>query len=181
MRINNRRYIGCKTKLLDFIEETIDKYIKDGEFSTFADIFAGTGVVANLYANKGYEVIVNDLLYSNVVVYNALLGNGVIRDEVINKSLTFFNNLSGDSLEDNYFSKIYANKYFALNDSKKIGYIRDYIEEHKSDYTDREYFYLISCLLYSCDKIANTVGHFESFLKKTPSDKKLYLEKFERI
>jgi len=40
MKINNRRYIGCKTKLLDFIENTISEYTF-GKGSTFADILLG--------------------------------------------------------------------------------------------------------------------------------------------
>lgn len=47
MKINNRRYIGCKTKLLDFIENSIDAYNFE-QGSVFADIFAGTGVVGHL-------------------------------------------------------------------------------------------------------------------------------------
>lgn len=178
MKINNRRYVGCKTKLLSFIDETIKEYYY-GDKMVFADIFAGTGVVGNHFANFGYKVIFNDLLYSNYVVYMALLGDGQIRDELINKEINLFNTLDSSKLEDNYFSKIYGNKYFSINDSKKIGFIRDYIEYNKDIYTKREYYYLITILIYSCDKIANTVGHFESFLKKKPDEKGLYLEKIE--
>lgn len=63
LTINNRRYIGSKTKLLDAIYFETIKRIK-GNF-TFADIFAGTGVVAYKFASEGYPVVVNDILYSN--------------------------------------------------------------------------------------------------------------------
>ena len=178
MKINNRRYIGCKTKLLDFIYDNVAKYNFPKD-SVVADIFAGTGVVAYRFALEGYKTILNDTLYSNYVIYKTIFSNERIRENIINQALDLFNSLDADKLGDNYFSNIYANKYFSYNDAKKIGYIRDYIEDHKNDYLEREYYYLISCLIYACDKIANTVGHFESFLKKVPVEHGVKLVKFE--
>ncbi len=178
MKINNRRYIGCKTKLLSFIYDTISMY-EFPEGSVFADIFAGTGVVANEFANKGFKTILNDTLYSNYVIYQALLGKGTLNIELLRNIIDYFNSVDSNDLEDNYFSKVYGNKYFSMNDSKKIGFIRDYIEINKKKFTAREYYYLVSCLIYACDKIANTVGHFESFLGKKPEDKGVVLELFE--
>ena len=66
LEINNRRYIGSKNSLLSNIDTVIKKYYKDNNF-VLADVFAGTGVVGNYFANKGSKVIVNDLLYSNFV------------------------------------------------------------------------------------------------------------------
>lgn len=179
MKINNRRYIGCKTKLLDFIFETVNELYPVNEYSTFADIFAGTGVVAYKFAEQGYKTILNDTLYSNYVVYQALLGNGVLRNNLLSDTLVKLNNINAGQLQENYFSHIYAYKYFSLNDAKKIGYIRDYIEENKLHFSEREYYYLIASLLYASDKIANTVGHFESFLKREPTEQGVHLEMFE--
>ncbi len=178
MKINNRRYIGCKTKLLDFIYDSISEF-NYAKGSTIADIFAGTGVVAYRFALEGYKTILNDTLYSNYVIYKTIFSNEELRDQIIEENLHYFNSLNPNELNDNYFSNIYGNKYFSLNDAKIIGYIRDYIEENKSFYNEREYFYLISCLIYACDRIANTVGHFESFLKKEPIEHGVHLLKFE--
>ena len=177
MKINNRRYIGCKNKLLDFVYNTVTSLGYDNT-NSFADIFAGTGVVAYKFAENGYKTILNDILYSNYVIYKALFGKEKIRADLMQQEITYFNELDPNTLSDNYFSTVYGNKYYSLNDSKKIGFIRDYIEDNKNKYNDREYYYLISCLIYSIDKTANTVGHFESFLKKTPKDKGVKLELF---
>ena len=48
--INNRRYLGNKYKLLDFIRGTIDAECQD--ITTVADIFAGTGSVASAFSEK---------------------------------------------------------------------------------------------------------------------------------
>ena len=69
LNIENRRYIGNKSKLLKFIEEAINQ--EEIEFKTFGDVFSGTGVVAEYFLNKDKEIFVNDLLFSNFVVYKA--------------------------------------------------------------------------------------------------------------
>lgn len=178
MKINNRRYIGNKTKLLDFIYESIVK-LGYGKENTFFDVFAGTGVVANYFANNGYKTILNDNLYSNAVTYNAFLGNGIIDQNKITAYLNKYNNLDATKLEENYFSKTYGEKYFSSNDAKIIGYIRDDIERNKDNLNEREYFYLITTLMYTTDRIANTVGHFESYLNKQPTDKGVVLKELE--
>ena len=167
--INNRRYIGNKHKLLPYILNDITNNILTEQYS-FADLFAGTGVVAHSIAKKGNPVIVNDILYSNMVAYKAWLSDKEYREDKITELISYFNNLNYSEINDNYFSEIYGNKYFSCNDAKKIGYIRDFIESNKKNYTEREYFILLTILLYATDKIANTVGHFEYFLKKQPVD-----------
>lgn len=169
IKINNRRYIGNKTKLLEHIYENVPRSFVPEE-TVFADFFAGTGTVADFFAQKKFKIIVNDTLYSNYVAYMAWFSNLEFDIEVIEKYITFFNAIEGQNIEDNYFSEIYSGKYFSFNDAKKIGYIRDYIENIKGLIKEREYYILLSSLLYVTDKIANTVGHFEYFLKKPPVD-----------
>ena len=178
MKINNRRYIGNKSKLLEFIYQNIIELGYDNS-NTFFDVFAGTGVVASYFADKGYRTILNDNLYSNKIVYETFLGEGSIDKIKIKEIINTLNKLDYKDLSDNYFSSVYGNKYFSNNDAKKIGYIRDYIEEIKEQLTYREYCYLITSLMYATDKIANTVGHFESFLNKTPIDKNIEMQELE--
>lgn len=174
--INNRRYIGSKKSLLNQIQKVILEYYGE-EKCTIADIFGGTGVVAEHFMNQGYDVIVNDFLYSNFIAYNTWISNDVIDDNKVEKYIEKYNSINASKLKDNYFSKIYGDKYFSINDSKKIGYIRDLIEKDRSDLTSREYYSLLTSLMYATDKIANTVGHFEHFLSKKPVDNCLYLRK----
>ena len=172
--LKNRRYIGCKTKLLEIIYDTVCSYgYKSG--ASFVDLFAGTGVVGEYFAQNRFIVSLNDTLLSNVVAYKAFIGNDNINLEKVNNEIAFLNSINSSILTDNYFSKTYGNKYYSLNDAKKIGYIRDYIEENKDKYSEREFCYLVTSLMYTADRIANTVGHFESFLKRTPEEKGVVL------
>ena len=163
--IQNRRYIGNKFKLLDFIDSVIKA--ENLTFSSVADLFAGTGVVSEHFMSKGKKVIINDNLYSNFVFYNAWLSNGEFNEAKITNLINYFNN-STDFISDNYFSDNFSNTYYSYKDAKKIGSIREYIEKIKTDLTPREYYILLASLLYTADKIANTVGHFEAFLGKSP-------------
>lgn len=178
LKINNRRYIGNKTKLIDKIEKAVSDAIDNEKFS-FADLFAGTGVVAYNYAIKGHPVIVNDTLLSNVVIYKALLSDMEFDENRIKKTISTLNAIPYEEIEENYFSRIYGGKYFSINDAKKIGYIRDFLEQNRNSFLEREYYILLSILIFAADKIANTVGHFEYFLKHQPKDTYFQLEQFK--
>ena len=177
-RINNRRYIGSKTKLLQNIKEAAYQVMNDRLF-TFADLFGGTGVVAYEFARDGHPTIVNDTLMSNVVAYQAWMGTEQVREDIITDYISRFNDLRYDDILTNYFSDVYGGKYFSMNDAKKIGYIRDYLEEHRPELNYREFCILLTSLLYTTDKIANTVGHFEHYLSKAPIDSNFLLQEIE--
>lgn len=173
LNIENRRYIGNKSKLLKFIDDTIKQ--ENIKFSTFGDVFAGTGVVAEYFLKQDKDIYVNDLLFSNYVVYKALLSNEEFDGETVKQIVNQYNKINSEELYDNYFSDNFSGNYYHYLDAKKIGYIRQDIE-HKyisKEINEREYYILISCLLYSMDKISNTVGHYESFLNKEPEYKNL--------
>ena len=164
LTINNRRYLGSKYKLLDFIDETIKNNC--GEYNSVFDVFGGTGVVSNYFSEKGKKIYINDILKSNYCIYRAFLGNEKFSENKIKKIIDEYNRIS--DLEENYFSKNYKNTYFSENDCKKIGYIRENINKkfENKEINEREKYILIASLLYSMDKIANTVGHYDAYRKK---------------
>ena len=170
MKINNRRYIGSKTNLLDKIDEVIKKYYNNYNF-VFADPFAGTGVVSEFFYEKGCKVIVNDILYSNYVSYMTWMSNEKYDEDKIKKIINEYNQLDPSIVESNYFSDKFGDKYYHVNDAKIIGYIREDLESKKELLNEREFYIILSSLIYEADKIANTVGHFESFLNKPPTEK----------
>lgn len=162
--IESRRYIGSKAKLTEWIIDTIiSTTVGSG---IFFDVFGGTGVVAKNALSKFDKVIINDILYSNNIIYKAFFSPGIV-DEVKLSNLIFeYNNIDPLIIQENYFSKNFGGKYFDHNVSKLIGYIRQDIEEKKNDLTEKEFCVLIASLIYSIDKLANTVGHFEAYIKK---------------
>ena len=171
--INNRRYIGSKARMLNFIADTIKK--EKIEFSSFLDLFGGTGIVGDFFNNQKTKIYVNDLLKSNYLSYLAWFGSEKIDKKKIESYIEKYNSLS--SLEENYFSINFSDTYFSRDNCKKIGFIREDIEENylSNKLNTRERAILITSLLYAMDKIANTVGHYDAYRKNGNLDKKLEL------
>jgi adenine-specific DNA-methyltransferase len=177
LEIQNRRYIGNKFKLNKWIFDEIKKECKSR--IVFADIFSGTGVVAAEACKHFDQVIINDFLHSNFAIYNAFFGKEKVDDKKINSYIDTYNSLT--NLKDNYFSNNFGGKFFSVESSRKIGFIRDDIEKNKNKLTSREYFTLIAILIYAVDKIANTVGHFDAYFKKKHIVDNLVLKPIKRI
>jgi len=163
--LHKRRYLGSKHKLTQWIFSTMRQECPG---KSFADVFAGTGVIASVAAHQYKHVIINDLLHSNQIIYHAFLGKGGFSAEKIARFFERYSLLDPVRIGGNYFSDNFGGKYFSLNSAKLIGHIRQDIEDKKEDLSDKEYFILIASLLYSADRIANTVGHYEAYIKKGP-------------
>ncbi len=157
-QLQNRRYLGNKHKLLGFIEDIVSE--KCNGIRSFCDIFAGTGVVGERFNKPTIKVISNDILFSNYACLKAFLGINTNIDNITEK-IKILNNLQ--ATEDNYFSKHFGNTYFSLENAKKIGGIREEIENIAE--SEEEKNALICSLLYAVDKVANTVGHYDAFRK----------------
>lgn len=163
-KLSNRRYIGCKQKLIDWIFEKIDEAAPDAK--SLFDVFSGTGVVAERAFDKFDKVILNDLLYSNNIIYKAAFGPGVASEEKLLGIAAEYNLIEPGSLPANYFSRNFGGKYFENSLAKLIGYIRQDIEDRSVGLTEKERCVLLASLLYSIDSHANTCGHFEAYIKR---------------
>lgn len=174
MKINNRRYIGSKTKLLEDIKKVLEKY-PASEYPVFFDAFGGTGVVTAMANDMKYKTVINDILYSNFVSYKAWFSEEYVDILRMKRYIDDFNELQVKST-NNYFANIYGDKYFTREVASKINYIREYLEKEKKHLYEREYYYLLTSLLYATDKVANTVGHFEHYLTHGHENRKFKME-----
>lgn len=173
--IHQRRYLGNKYSVLNLIEHIIKNEIS--EYKSICDIFAGTGTVGNYFNSKNVEVVSNDLLYSNYITLNAFLSDEHYDENKIEELLEYFN--QDIYAYDNYFSKHFGDKYYSIENSRKIGAIREEIEElfAQKKLTFKEKSILITSLIYAMDKIANTVGHYDAYIKKEIKQSSLKLKK----
>lgn len=167
--INNRRYLGSKFKVLDFIDKVVKENTEN--VNTVADIFAGTGVVANLFRSQGKKVIVNDILHSNFVSYLTWFGNELVNYEKITELIHHLNELEGVA---GYATENYGDRYFSIDNAMKIDSIREEIDKIKN-INEREKSFLLTSLFYAADKVANTVGHYDAYRKKMDSYTPIYL------
>lgn len=177
-QLQSRRYIGNKYKLTDWIFSVIDAECAG---KSFADIFAGTGVVAAAAIPRYDEIIVNDFLHSNRAIYDAFFGNGAWSEVKLQTIIKEYNNLNGDDLPENYFSTHFGGKYFSGGTAKVIGFVRESIADNRANLTDREHSMLLASLLYSADKVANTVGHYDAYFKKKTVADSFYMRLIEPL
>lgn len=165
--INNRRYVGSKHKLSDWIIDLILLHCKG---DTFFDVFAGTSIMSQKMLSYSKNIIINDLLYSNEIIYKAFFdSNHNVSHEKLMKLVESFNTYDFNNIEkENYFSDNFGHKYFSHLDAYKIGEIREQLNQLyyvDNELNDQEFNILLSSLLYSMDKIANTVGHYDAYRK----------------
>lgn len=171
LSIQNRRYLGNKYKLLDFIDETIKKHCPD--VNSLMDVFAGTGVVAYHFMDR-FHVVTNDTLYSNYLAHIAFMSKEKYDNCLIEKKIEKYNSLKADKIADNYMSETFGDTFFCYDDCKKIGYIREDISKiYKANkINNREMAILVTALLYSMDKVANTCGHYDAYRKDVEYEKR---------
>lgn len=162
-------YIGSKYSLLDFLHETIKKVTnyEDGTPYSFADLFAGTGVVGAYYRGLGCKVLSNDLQYYSFVVNKHLIEN---TDSIRTDLLDHLNSLPGIDgfIYNNYCAGSGSGRnYFTDSNGIKCDAIRTELEKLlKANEIDKDsYFYYLASLINSIDKYANTASVYGAFLK----------------
>ncbi|MEZ4914245.1 MAG: DNA adenine methylase [Chitinophagales bacterium] len=161
-------YIGSKKKLSSFIIENIDTLSNGISQKNYAEIFAGTGIIARKLKPQAASVSVNDLEYYSYVLLRHYIGNSTVENadalvEELNsclpvKGFIFENYCFGGGAERNYFSD--AN-------GQKIDAIRQTISKWKTKQriNENQYYFLLACLLQAADKVANTASVYGAFLK----------------
>lgn len=159
--IENRRYIGNKNKLMPWISKLIHDNTKG---TSFFDVFAGTGSVTEWELPYFETFHINDFLFSNEIIFKAFFGNEEYDVTKLEQLATEFNKINEQQYDDDYFVNNYGDKFFSHNDAIKIGEIRERIQRDKS-LNKREHSILLASLVYSADRAANTVGHYDAYRK----------------
>lgn len=174
-------YIGSKYSILDFITSSIEKTLSAyGEKKTpselvFADLLAGTGVVAGTFKKLGYSVLANDNQYYSYVMLKNMLENGEELSAERRQELISAVNAAPEA--EGFIYKNYSyggtegqehrRMYFSDENAKKCDGARIFIENEfkNGKITESEYYFLLSSLINSADKFANTASVYGAFLK----------------
>lgn len=175
-------YIGSKNKLSDFIKTSVKKAIgEDLSETIFCDLFAGTGIVGRTFKSEVKKVISNDVEFYSFVLNKNYIGN--VEQIDYKPFLDKLNQLKG--IEGFIFEEYSENGksqrlYFSEQNGKKIDAIRQKIEMWKNsgEISENLYFFLLTSLLESADKVANTASVYGAFLKhiKKSAQKELIIE-----
>ena len=160
--ISNRRYLGNKYKLLQWIRKIVDENCVD--IHSFFDVFSGTGSVSSAFLDK--RLVVCDMMKSNYLAALCWFSPEKIDREKLMAILEYYNTLD-TSHENNYFSENFSDTYFDKATCQKIGFIRDDVEllYQEKNVNEREYGCIITSLFYAMDRISHTCGHYDSFIR----------------
>lgn len=151
----------------------------------FCDIFAGTGIIGRVFKSEVKQVIANDFEYYSYVLNRNYIAN----HESLPEKLEYLGHLNHLSPVEGFIYRHYCKgsgsgrQYFSDANGMKIDAIRQQIESWKQENAINEelYFFLLSSLIESADKVANTASVYGAFLKhlKRTAQKKLVLEPAE--
>ena len=168
------RYLGNKESIMFKIQELlVSKGIYDDKL-VFFDAFCGTGTVSKLLARKYKNLIINDnLLLATTYTYGSLVSKcdfsllGFNPFEYFNST----DNVVEGFIYNNYAPNKSGRMYFSDYNAGRIDYFRTSIEDWFSAnrINEREYCYLLACLLESVSKVANVAGVYGAYLKKWDS------------
>lgn len=171
------KYIGNKTRVLDFIESCIKKSKINYKNKKVADLFAGTGSVSNFFLRNGCKVYSCDnMTYSiceqyRVNYYSAEPTFKELKEyniESLSDVLKYLNSLDG---KKGYFYNNYApsgefhRQYFSDDNAMKMDSIADTLEKWKILLPDDKYNYLQGIFMCAADKVSNTSGTYGAYLK----------------
>lgn len=166
--LQNRKYLGSKVRLLDFIEREI--LSAAGGIESFFDGFAGTGVVADRMRAHTSRLTLVDSLASNYSINRAFFTSSEanVRIAYVADALRELNRLEP---EHGYAREHYGGRYFTHENAGRIDAIRDQVavRMRDRDCTEQEQHVLIASLLLAVDKVANTVGQYDAYLKNLGS------------
>ena len=158
-RINTIRYMGNKSKLLDFIVPEFKKLCHEG--NTICDLMAGTNSVS--YALRdSFRVITNDVEEYSYVISKSIICNSdnALYIDYLERMKTLYD-YNMTYKEYNYFYLNYSDKYFSPKQCLEIDSIRYAIEELN---IGKDVY--LTALMYAMNNAQSTPGHFAQFLPK---------------
>ena len=178
------RYLGSKSKIIPLIVDVVEGLNIDDK--SIIDVFTGTTRVAQAFKSVGYKVTTSDLAWASTAYSHAFICN----DGDVKHLQTYIDELNELEGVEGWLTKNYCNgsaikrdgstiaiQVWKPKNGKKADAIRDHINNLQLEAWEKNY--LITSLIFALDKVDNTVGLQQAYLKgwKSPRvDKDLKLE-----
>ncbi len=184
------RYIGSKTRVLEFIDEIIKKTYGDYSNTTIADLFSGTVCVSEMFKKNKTKVISNDYMSFSYAFQIAKIKLNELPECSISyiEALQRLNSLQGEKgfFYENYCQNGGNNRnYFSTENAMKIDAICIKLRQWlNAQMINNDMFYLLTAsLIDAVTKVSNTAGTYGTFLKINDPRmlKSLKLESIELI
>ena len=167
------KYIGSKLALLKFIVDSIDNRLERPSQLRVIDVFTGTTRVAQAFRSKGWSVQTSDLSWASEAYAEAFLKRTSESGARIHLLVTMLNSLSPTT---GWLTKTYCDvsgstgglvRMWKPENGRKADAIRDQIAawEESSYINHHEAMILTCCLIFALDRVDNSVGVQQAYLK----------------
>lgn len=169
-------YIGNKRKLLPLIRQAID--LTELKSGTFADLFAGSGVVSRLAKTIGFRVIANDWEPYSEVINKAYIATNVppafVKLGGMENAFATLNSLPGERgyiathycpADDENYDTERERMFYTQQNGRRIDAIREQIARWREggEIDSVEEAILLAPLIYQASYCSNTSGVFKGF------------------
>lgn len=155
----NRKYLGSKRLLREWLAGSMCE--RAGTPDTFIDGFFGTASVSMAMARRGVgRIVAVDSLRSNCVILR-----GFTTFSIRTAELTAHANASFPF--EGYIAESYSGTYFTDDNCRKMDGIREEVERLllAGEISNGEHDILLASFLLAADRVANTIGQYDAFLK----------------
>ena len=155
----NRKYLGSKRQLREWLAESI--CARAGTPGTFLDGFFGTGSVSMAMARRGVpRIIAVDTLRSNCVILRGFTTSSTRTAELLAR-------VNASAPRDGYVTQNFSDTYFTDDNCRRMDGAREEIEglRRAGEISDGEHDILLASFLLAADRVANTIGQYDAFLK----------------
>ena len=168
------RYLGSKNKIIPLICEVIDSL--NLEQKTLIDVFTGTTRVAQAFKSKGYSVTTSDLSWAAEAYSNAFVCN----DGNMEHMRPYVQQLNSVHPKADWITNHYCDvtatqeqdvniKVWMPKNGMKADAARELIETLKLSHMEK--MFLVTSVIFGLDKVDNTVGLQQAYLKGWKADR----------
>ena len=173
MQTHGVKYIGSKSALLGFIVNSIDKRLESPADLRIIDVFTGTTRVAQAFRGKGWTVQTSDLSWASEAYAETFLKR---TPESSLRIPALLDILKQAVPKSGWITKNYCDvsgstggrvRMWTPVNGKKADAIRERIAEWESTghINRHEAMILVCCLIFALDKVDNSVGVQQAYLK----------------
>jgi adenine-specific DNA-methyltransferase len=167
------RYFGSKVSTVESVYSLISRRIAHG---SFCDPFGGIGTVGSYFKQRGYDVWTGDILnaahcfqVTRIQLSHTPAFRDLRRALDLSSCAQIIQLLNDDLRIDGWLTANYARerKFFTISNAQHIDACRIRINRwcRKGWVTDSERAVLLSSLINSVDRVANTAGTYYAYLK----------------
>jgi adenine-specific DNA-methyltransferase len=165
----NRKYLGSKRLLREWIVDRICEAAPGARPgappAVVVDGFCGTGALTVALAARGAaRIVAVDNLHSNCVILRGCVAAAGLDQ---GRARRLLEEMGAAPALEGYITASWADAYFTEENCRRMDGVREAIAQRSAagSISPEEHDYLLASFLLAADRVANTLGQYDAFLK----------------